>query len=148
MPAGRRPAVSPARSAGVVALVALALGASACTNRDSAVQKHPHTGSGSASSVPGGEEVTVRAGSDLRFHPSRLTVGPGRLRVVLDNTEKPGQGAPHNLQVGGVPSAVVPLTTAGQQSSITFTAPAPGTYRFVCTIHEAQGQTGTLVVTK
>ncbi len=41
---------------------------------------------------------------------------PGRVRVVLDNTEKPGQGAPHNLQVGGLPSAAVPLTTAGQQT--------------------------------
>jgi plastocyanin len=57
-----------------------------------------------------------------------------------------GTGAPHNLSVVGLPADFVPLVRAGQTSTASFTAPAPGTYRFVCTIHEAQGQTGSLVV--
>ena len=44
------------------------------------------------------------------------------------------------------PSDFVPDTSAGQTNSMTFTAPSPGTYQFVCTIHTAQGMTGTLVV--
>jgi plastocyanin len=40
----------------------------------------------------------------------------------------------------------VPLTTAGQSNNVRFTIGSPGDYRFVCTIHEAQGQVGRLVV--
>jgi plastocyanin len=45
-----------------------------------------------------------------------------------------------------VPGVATPLAASGQTQSVTFTAPAPGTYRFVCTIHVKQGQTGKLVV--
>jgi plastocyanin len=69
------------------------------------------------------------------------------VRVILDNTAVPGSGPPHNFQVTGLPGSFVPLTSAGKKQSVTFTAPAPGKYRFVCTIHQTQGQTGTLIVT-
>ncbi len=65
------------------------------------------------------------------------------MRITLKHE---GKGAPHNLSVVGLPADFVPIVQAGQTSSATFTAPAPGRYRFVCTIHEAQGQTGMLVV--
>jgi plastocyanin len=139
MPAGRRLIL-------FSAVLVLAGGAAACSNREATINKNPHTGAGTASPVDGTNQITVKAGSDYRFHPSRITVGPGRLRVVLVNTEKAGQGAPHNLQVVGQPSAAVPLAAAGTTQTVTFTAPAPGTYRFVCSIHVAQGQTGTLIV--
>lgn len=51
------------------------------------------------------------------------------------------------VQVTGLPGAAVALTAAGETSATTFVAPEPGKYRFVCTIHVAQGQTGTLIVT-
>jgi plastocyanin len=134
------------RLVSLVATVVLAGALASCSNREASINKNPHTGAGTASAVAGVHQITIRAGSDYRFHPSRVTVSPGPLRVVLVNTEPTGQGAPHNLQVNGVPGAYVPLVAAGETSRLTFTAPAPGTYRFVCTIHVAQGQIGTLIV--
>jgi plastocyanin len=124
------------------ALVALA----ACSNREPAVNKRPHNGTGIASDVGGVQQVVLRAGVDLRFHPSTIVVHRGQVRIVLINTSKPGAGPPHDVQVTNLPAADVALTAAGQTQSVTFTAPAPGTYSFVCSIHAAQGQTGKLVV--
>jgi hypothetical protein len=45
-----------------------------------------------------------------------------------------------------VPGMRVALVRPGDTRSIQFTAAKPGRCQFVCTIHEAQGQTGTLVV--
>lgn len=131
-----------------VAVVALALVAvTACSNRESPSQKRPHQGAGTASAVAGGQEITITTGSDYRFHPATITVHPGTVRVILVNqTARGGGGAPHDLSVTGFPAAFLPLTPAGHSSSARFTAPSPGRYRFVCTIHVAQGQTGTLVV--
>jgi plastocyanin len=150
----RRAPLAPAiAAAGPVAATVLTgaavlLLASACTNSESAVQKNPHAGISTAASTAGTQQVVLKAGPDLRFHPSTIVVHPGKVRVVLENTAHVGQGAPHNFQVSKDPDADLPLTTAGQQSSTTFIAPAPGRYRFVCTLHAAQGQTGTLVVTR
>ena len=134
-------------AAAAVALVLVAGGATACSNSESAPQKRPHSGSGSASTVDGVQQITVITGTDLRFHPSTLVVHPGRVRIVLINRVKAGNGGPpHNLQVTGLPGAAVPLVPAGDVASVTFTAGKPGRYHFVCTIHVQQGQTGTLVV--
>ena len=133
---GRRTAVT------LLALAALA----ACTNREAAVNKRAHGGTGVASAIGGVQQIVVRTGVDLRFHPSTIVVHPGRVRIVLVNTAQPGAGPPHDLQASRVPGADVPLTSAGKTQSITFTAPAPGTYSFVCSIHAAQGQTGKLIV--
>jgi plastocyanin len=95
--------------------------------------------------VGGVQQITITAGDDYRFHPATFTVHPGRVRVVLKH---PGTGAPHNWQLSDFPADFVPLTPAGQTSSATFDAPAPGRYRFVCTIHVKLGQVGTMIVTK
>jgi plastocyanin len=118
----------------------------ACTNRESAINKRTHPGTQTASSDDTGvQTIVVTAGVDLRFHPSTIVVHPGRVRLVLDNTAQPGAGPPHDLQFSGLPF-YIGTTQAGRQAGITFTAPAPGTYRFVCTIHAAQNQTGKLIV--
>lgn len=127
----------------LTAVAAIGLTA-ACSNSESAQQKRPHNGTGTASAVGSVQQITVTAGVDYRFHPSTLVVHPGRVRIVLENTAR--SGPPHNLSVTGLPGAFVPLVAAGGSQSSTFTAPAPGTYTFVCTIHVAQGQTGTLIV--
>jgi plastocyanin len=88
----------------------------------------------------------MTSGVDLRFHPSTLIVHPGKVRIVLVNTSKPGAGPPHNVIFSGLPVANVPLAEAGSSEATTFMAPAPGTYTFVCSIHIAQGQTGKLIV--
>jgi plastocyanin len=68
------------------------------------------------------------------------------VRIVLVNTEPPGAGPPHDVVFSGLPGADVPLAAAGQAQTVTFTAPAPGTYNFVCSIHARQGQSGKLIV--
>ncbi len=65
------------------------------------------------------------------------------MKVILKNV---GKGAPHNWSLNGFPADFVPLTPAGGVSQAQFTAPSPGTYVFVCTIHTRQGQTGKLIV--
>ncbi len=145
----RPPASSPrrGRAAGTcgVALAVAVLTLVGCSNGKSAVAKNPHTGDVTASTSNGIQQITLTTGPDLRFHPSTITVHPGRVHVVLKNIAPDG-GPPHNLQGTDLPGLVVGEVDAGQTQSTTFTAPAPGRYRFVCTFHETQGQTGTLVV--
>jgi plastocyanin len=131
--------------------VAAALGAlvmlAACSNREAPVNKRGHTGTAVASLVDGIQQVVVKSGVDLRFHPSTIVVHPGKVRIILVNTAKPGSGPPHNIQSTEVPGADVPLAMAGETAqSMTFVAPAPGTYSFVCSIHARQGQSGKLIV--
>jgi plastocyanin len=100
-----------------------------------------------ASAVGGVQQITISTGADRRFHPSTFTVHPGKVRIVLTNKPPPAGGAPHTLKVNAFAPGFVPETPAGQSNSVTFTAPSPGRYSFVCTIHAAQGQTGTMIVT-
>jgi plastocyanin len=125
----------------VVAVAAVTL--AACSNTSSSVNRRPHTGAGTASTVNGVQQITIDTGDDYRFHPSTITVHPGKVEVILHHT---GTGAPHDFQVTNFPGDFVPLTAGGQTSMATFVAPAPGRYQFVCTIHLAQGQTGTMIV--
>lgn len=125
-----------------VAAVALVVLTSGCAS-SSATQKRAHPGSGTASAAGAVQQITVTTGRDYRFHPSTITAHPGPLQVILANGTP---SAPHDLQVTGVEGAYVPLAQAGQTTRATFTVPGPGRYSFVCTIHIAQGQTGTLVV--
>ena len=142
MPVSRARAVPAVLAAALVAAFA-----SGCSNGESAPQKRPQAGTGTASAVAGVQQITVVTGADLRFHPSTLVVHPGKVEIILENKVSGGSGGPpHNLQVSGLPGAFVPLTAAGDVGTVTFTAGAPGRYRFVCTIHVQQGQTGTLVV--
>ena len=129
--------------AGIVALIALC----GCSNTEATINKRPHTGTTTAANVGGVQQVTITTGVDLRFHPSTIVVHPGKVRIVLFNNTGHGVGPPHNLEVTGIPGAFVPDTQSNQKREITFTASSPGRYRFVCTIHARQGQTGTLIVT-
>jgi plastocyanin len=91
----------------------------------------------------GSQSVEVDAGDDFGFHPSTINAAPGPVRLTLKNV---GKGAPHTWQAPQLPGANVALTTAGQGNSVRFTIARPGDYRFLCTIHQAQGQVGRLVV--
>ena len=127
-------------------LAALAMLA-ACA-RTPEVNKRPHSGTGTATPAENGvQQVVVKSGVNLRFDPSTIVVYPGRVRIVLVNTAAKGAGPVHNLTFRGLPGAdSVPDVQAGYAASVTFDAPAPGTYSFVCTIHANQGQTGKLIV--
>jgi plastocyanin len=124
---------------GLLALVGMA----GCSNTKASVDRGPQSGATSASVVDGVQQVTVYVDDHYRFTPDIITVHPGAVRITLVHR---GTGAPHDLQVVDFPGDFVPLVQPGGTTSATFTAPAPGRYEFVCTIHEALGQTGTLVV--
>jgi plastocyanin len=128
---------------GAVAIAAIAVVAVGCSNTQSAINRNPRVGATTATVVNGVQQVTVTVDDRYRFDPSRITVHPGTVTITLVHK---GHGAPHDFQVVGFPADAVPLTAHGETRSATFVAPSPGSYRFVCTIHEKQGQTGTLVV--
>jgi plastocyanin len=126
-----------------LAIAAAVVLLASCSNREASINRRPQLGSGSASSVNGVQQITVYVNDTYRFDPNVITVHPGKVQVILVHQ---GTGAPHDLQVVGFPGDFVPLVRGGGTTTATFVAPAPGSYRFICTIHEAQGQTGTLVV--
>lgn len=126
-----------------VGIALLLLATAACSNSQAPSARGPHNGTVRASPVNGVQQVRIEATDQFRFHPSTIVVHPGKVRIVLVNV---GKGAPHNLQVQGFPADFVPLASAGQTEAATFTAPSPGTYTFVCTLHIKEGMTGKLVV--
>lgn len=133
-----------ARRAVACALAAVLL-AAGCTNGSSPINARPHTGTATATAVNGVQRVTLEVGADDRFHPSTIVVHPGRVEIVLEHD---AAGAPHDWSLSGFPSAYVPTVDGGQTRTASFTAPAPGKYQFVCTIHAKLGMNGTLVVEK
>jgi plastocyanin len=128
------------RGAAVIAAVAVL---AACSNTKAPINRNPELGATTAAVVNGVQRVMVTVDDRYRFYPSAITVHPGTVTITLVHK---GHGAPHDLQVVGFPTDAVPLTEHGQTKSATFTAPAPGRYQFICTIHVKQGQTGTLIV--
>jgi plastocyanin len=91
----------------------------------------------------GVQAVEIDADDANHFHPSLVQARPGPVRLTLRHV---GEGAPHNWTVRDIPGARVPLSRAGEARTVRFTVGRPGDYRFVCTIHEAQGTVGRLVV--
>ena len=137
-----RPASRSVRRSGALALLAGTVLLAGCQSQ-SAINREPHTGATTASASGGVQDVVITTDQRYRFYPSTITVHPGKVRITLKHT---GTGAPHDWSLNGFPADYVPLVSPGQSRSVEFVAPSPGTYKFVCTIHVAQGQTGTLVV--
>lgn len=136
MPTSRR-LIAPAAALLIAGVLA------GCSNTESSASREPHDqGSGTASTVNGVQQITVKA-KNFRFTPSTITVHPGKVTVLLVNQD---QGTPHDFSIPNFPADFIPLTNGGKTAEATFTAPSPGTYQFVCTIHTRQGMTGKLVV--
>lgn len=124
--------------------VAIAVVLLAGCQTQSAINREPHAGTSTAAAgTDGVQDITLTTDQSYRFTPATITVHPGKVRITLKHT---GTGAPHDWSLLGFPDDYVPLVTPGQEKSVEFTAPAPGKYTFVCTIHVNQGQTGTLIV--
>jgi plastocyanin len=138
---------------GVLAAAALAISAcaggpspSSTAATDPAVSSSQPTASATTNGGAAGDTIQVTiatdTGVDLKFDPGELSVQPGAdVQVTFENRSQ----VPHNLTfeapINVASSAVVaPATT----ESLRFTAPGPGSYAFVCTIHS--GMAGTLIV--
>ncbi|MFL6130604.1 MAG: cupredoxin domain-containing protein [Mycobacteriales bacterium] len=91
----------------------------------------------------GVQVVDVDADDANRFHPSLIEARPGPVQLTLHHV---GKGAPHNWTARDLPGGRVPLVRGGESRTVRFRIGRPGDYRFVCTIHEAQGSVGRLVV--
>jgi plastocyanin len=125
-------------------LVRVVLLAGGVTLLGSCTSSTPHTGSSTAVTVNGIQNITVSGGDNDRFSPSTITVTTGeQVRITLKNT---GKGAPHNWTLPDFGADFVPDTAAGTSTSKLFIAPIPGSYQFVCTIHQKEGMVGKLVV--
>ena len=91
----------------------------------------------------GVQAVDIDADDANRFHPSLVEAQPGPVQLTLRHV---GTGAPHNWSARDLPGARVPLVRGGESRTVRFRVGRPGEYRFVCTIHEAQGSVGRIVV--
>jgi plastocyanin len=103
--------------------------------------------SGPTGSAPSGEAVQITIGTDtgteLRFDPAEPTVQAGAdVRVTFENRAS----VPHNLTFQApIDVATETAVAPGTSDTAEFTAPAPGEYAFVCTLHPGMG--GKLIVT-
>ena len=98
------------------------------------VQPRPsNPGSGPAGAPPGpsGPVSTTITASGLSFVQRLITARTGAsVTVTLVNNDVL---VPHDISIAGVASA--PSCVGGCTTSVTFIAPAPGNYTFVCTVH-------------
>lgn len=149
------------------ALVATALGLSACGSDDRAagdaaapaVSTQPGAQSSSLYDASSGE-VTIKA-TEFAFGPSQISAKAGKLKITMENDGKAvhelvvlrTDAAPGSLKVtdGRVDEAdsvgEISETEAGQSKSHTFDL-QPGKYLIVCNVkgHYMQGMRGQIVV--
>lgn len=103
---------------------------------------------GGGEQAAGGAAVTVGTdpGAALLFAPESVSVtAPPETEIQLTFTNQ--ATVPHNLtftEETGIQARTEEQLPPQQSQTITFAAPPPGTYPFVCTIHP--GMDGTLVV--
>jgi len=89
----------------------------------------------------GVQQVVVDATDDNHFKPDVVLARVGKLRITVTNPSV----FPVDLSF---PTLGVNSTTifTGKSTVVTVDVPAAGSYPFVCTFHEHEGMTGSLVV--
>jgi plastocyanin len=102
--------------------------------------------SGPTGSAPSGETARITIGTDtgteLKFDPAEVTVqAGGDVEVTFENRAS----VPHNLTFQAPLNVATETVVApGTSGTVELTAPAPGEYAFVCTLHPGMG--GKLIV--
>jgi plastocyanin len=124
-----------------------------------------HVPTTSASPLAGVETIKVMATGALSFQPDQLTVSPGAsielivtqaatfehtftLSSVANFTIPSGDSSAQLAAFFNAHPPIVNLSLGSKPGATffaNFTAPAAGTYEFVCLIHFANGMTGTMV---
>ena len=92
----------------------------------------------SPSATSGGQtvELTIgtKTGDELEFDPDSAKVPSGA--VVKVTFQNRATTLPHNLTFGApINAATDPVVAPGTSATVEFTAPAPGDYTWMCTIH-------------
>ena len=143
------------RAVAIVLALTAALGAAACSSSDSASSSTSMAGHDAGSGNDGGLDLSAAVDltgkttveiqvKDNYYEPKVFTVDPGT-KVTFKNE---GNNA-HNVipvQDGAFPAITTGNLDPGVSASIT--APAPGEYRFYCSIHGSpnKGQRGAMIV--
>jgi plastocyanin len=126
----------------VLPVVLLLAAAAACSGSDDdnpSLEAPSPTVPVPTSVASGGGAPEIQAVKRNRFVPDALTIKEGQSVRVFDTDPD----APHNFVVNGVGRS--PTLEQGDTFSLQFKK--AGTYRFVCTFHEARGMVGTITVT-
>jgi plastocyanin len=86
--------------------------------------------------------ISTGPGERLAFEPAATTVQTaGPITLTFRN----GSSLPHNMTfTAGLSAATQTIVKPGSSEQLLLVPPAPGTYPFVCTIHD--GMAGTLIV--
>jgi plastocyanin len=89
-----------------------------------------------------GVAISSAPGETLAFEPTESTVrAAGPITVTFHNRSS----LPHNMTfTAGLTAATETIVRPGTSDQLLLDAPAPGTYPFVCTIHD--GMAGALIV--
>jgi plastocyanin len=106
----------------------------------------PPAASAAPSEGTGGEAEQLTIGTDtgtaLLFDPTTATVPAGSsVQLTFENRST----VPHNLTLGEpINEATATIVDPGASEALEFTAPDPGDYKYVCTVHP--GMTGSVSV--
>lgn len=134
----------------VMALFITGLALAGCTQTGSrahvsgtgaAVAGEPSATATAEPAADGVQQVVIDTTDENHFKPDTVLAHPGKLRITLTNPSV----FPVDL---AIPTLNVHSSTvfAGDTSVIEVNIPATGEYSFVCTFHEHEGMTGTLIV--
>jgi plastocyanin len=98
---------------------------------------------GGGSSGPVTITIGTATGADQKFVPNTAQAAPNTpVKLIFQNKST---SLPHNLSFQqGISAQTNPSVAPGASETISFTTPATGTYKWVCTIHP--GMEGTLTV--
>lgn len=126
------PPGSPAASGAASAPASAAPSASASVAPSAAASAAASPSAGSGQTV----ELTIgtKTGDELEFDPDSAKVPSGALvKVTFENH---ATTLPHNLTFPEpINAATDPVVAPGATATVDFTAPAPGEYTWMCTIH-------------
>jgi plastocyanin len=133
------------RIAGVVVLMAVATGVSACGGSSGGATT-PAAGQLTASPAAGGTQTVTIEGTDMfRFSPMNISAHVGTVRITLTDSGS----YPHDIDFPELHqmSSTVTGDAGSSSTSLTLHLTKPGRYPFECTFHDSAGMKGVLTVT-
>jgi len=133
----------------LVAFVVVAIAQSGFLSSLGAAAGGPGASGGPVASGGGGTtaDLTVIA-KDVAFNTHDLAIAGGKAFTIDFKNQDPA-GVPHNIQIKDASGAIVqdqPTIDGGTEKVYNFNALQPGTYTFICKVHQIPNMTGTLTV--